>query len=43
MAVSIPIITKIPVPADLQYVLNWLITAINTQNVSGTSPAAFPG
>jgi hypothetical protein len=43
MAQSIPVITKIVTAADMQYALNWLITQINTQNVSGTTPVPFPG
>jgi hypothetical protein len=43
MAVNIPQITKAIESGGLAYVLNWLIAQINTQNVAGTSPAAFPG
>lgn len=43
MAVNIPQITKAIESGGLTYVLNWLISAINTQNVSGTTPVAFPG
>ena len=42
MAVAIPSITRALTGGDLQYALNWLIQQINTQNVSGTSPAAYP-
>jgi hypothetical protein len=43
MALSIPYITKAFGGADMQYILNWLISQINTQNVAGTTPTAFPG
>ena len=43
MAVNIPYITKAIPSGELFNVLNWLIAQINTQNVSGTSPSAFPG
>ena len=42
MAVAIPTITRALTGADLQYAINWLIAQINTQNVSGTTPAPFP-
>jgi hypothetical protein len=42
MAVAIPTITRAVLSADLQMALNWLITQINTQNVSGTTPSTFP-